>query len=1137
MRRLVPLIILAFALPLQGQPLEPLSQSGEERIRLHADGRLKDATNLRFQVLPDDPVAAARAVADLFQPSLVRGTPLNLEPGEVRRSLLGTHVRMKQTLEGLEVVGGELIVRFDSGGTVSALHNRLAESGGSSHPMNLTSLEELWHLVPETAGFPLLERREVWFQRDGVAIPATRFVVEPTPLRPVRFLIDSITGELLMREELFYTASARVFESNPVTRLNDPSLRDHDDAPDAVPEAAYSMVELQGLAGSGSLAGPNVQIVDLESPTTQRADVAKGLSFDRSDDEFEEVMAYYHLDRSQRYLQSLGYSGDRRIIDRSLRVDAHAAGGDDNSFFVLRGGEGILLFGDGGVDDAEDPDILFHEYGHAIHDSIASGVLGGPSGSEARALSEGFGDYWAFSEGYGESVASGRDPFCVGDWDARCAGAPSSSCGYQLGQDCLRRVDGRKTMADYILSNQRGTEHRNGEIWSSALREIFVGVVGEEGLERGKRTADRIVLESLFGMFPSPTFTAVAERMLDVDHELTGGAHARRICSAMTIRGVLPLTSCSPPPRGELRLYAGPIASFAIPDAFPAGVRFTRFVHDPRAIVRLLVRVELRHPRRSDLRLALIAPDGRRVELFQPGGASGSDLVATFGMDLFPAEPLSVLQGMPAIGLWTLEVADHRQGDEGRLLHWSLLIETEGAEGAERAGSPGQFIPAAAHVAGAEGSHFVTDLLLVHEGEHPTDVLATFTPAGTDGRFAFRTIRLAMEPGEVIQLSDIVQRDFLHRGYGSIEIRDGGAGVRAQSRTYDQRSGATVGMFFPTSDHADGVSLDDGVLELLQIRNTEAFRSNVGVAETAGEAGVVEIRYTGSDGLEMGSTTIALAPWSQYQIAAFGGIGGRRVEAARATLRVVEGDARILGYAATIDNRSGDPIGIPAVRRDAVPSRQRLPVVARTAGALGTHWRTDLWLSNPFHDDRWVTLRFHPVGTGEPMLESLQIPAGFTLVLDDVLTRFGIESGAGQIEIDGRVLASSKTWTESTEGTVGQLTAARRHEEAVGTGQSVQAVGAESSPDFRTNIGIAESAGGAVVVRVSLFDSDGVSIASRLFEIGPNQLLQFGLATMDVDSWIRGRVRVEVLSGDGRIFGYISLVDNRSGDPTYIPMH
>src|SRR5205085_3391409 len=115
-------------------------------------------------------------------------------------------------------------------------------------------------------------------------------------------------------------------------------------------------------------------------------------------------------------------------------------------------------------------------------------------------------DYWSFSQNYAGTVASGRDPFCIADWDARCANDDASQrCGYRAGADCLRRVDSAKTIADYIVSETPGTEHQNGMIWSSALREIFMSLIARMGVEEGKRLTDTLVLEGTFGVPPNPT--------------------------------------------------------------------------------------------------------------------------------------------------------------------------------------------------------------------------------------------------------------------------------------------------------------------------------------------------------------------------------------------------------------------------------------------------------------------------------------------------------------------------------------------------------------------------------------------------------------------------------------------------------
>lgn len=64
-------------------------------------------------------------------------------------------------------------------------------------------------------------------------------------------------------------------------------------------------------------------------------------------------MVYYHIDNSQRYMQSLGFNN---IQNNSIIADPHGCqncpGGDDNSAYFPSTNR--LTFGQGGVDDAED---------------------------------------------------------------------------------------------------------------------------------------------------------------------------------------------------------------------------------------------------------------------------------------------------------------------------------------------------------------------------------------------------------------------------------------------------------------------------------------------------------------------------------------------------------------------------------------------------------------------------------------------------------------------------------------------------------------------------------------------------------------------------------------------------------------
>src|SRR2546430_2706207 len=539
-----------------------------------------------------------------------------------RESLTGTHVHYQQYLNGIGVVGGDRVETITRDG----------------------KREVLDHLaLPPRSTFSATQKAPVggeivYLNMDGDARLASRVVTEDEPHRRYANYYDAESGALIRSEPLFFTAQGRVFDPNPVAKLNRPDLQDQNDAEAAVPEAAYSIVDLIDLPPSGPLAGPNVQIVDVQAPRTLRADAAQSLFFDRSHVEFEEVNAYFHIDRSQRYLQSLGYNGTRSIVGYPIPVDPHAANGSDNSFFVQETpGRGSLYFGDGGTDDAEDSDIILHEYGHAIQESIAPGAFGGSSSSQSRALGEGFGDYWAFSSNYEQTAPSGRDPFCIGDWDARCWMDDSSQfCGYPVGSDCLRRVDSPKGMADFVASDTPGTEHRNGEIWSSALREIFMAL--------GRRTTDKLVLEGTFGVPIGPTYALMAQKLLQADRALSGGANASVICTAMTQRGILTSSDCVQAPRGELTFFQSPDHGIT-----GTNITSTLTITDPRAIDRVIVNASLT----GDSQVTLIGPDGTRAKL----------------------ESLDNFRGRAAAGIWTLSITSNQPVT---LSSWSLTIQFAG---------------------------------------------------------------------------------------------------------------------------------------------------------------------------------------------------------------------------------------------------------------------------------------------------------------------------------------------------------------------------------------------------------------------------------------------------------------------------
>ncbi|HXH41639.1 MAG TPA: proprotein convertase P-domain-containing protein, partial [Thermoanaerobaculia bacterium] len=687
-----------------------------------------------------------------------------------RQSLIGTYRHYTQYIDGLPVVGAEVIERVDGNGNIRELHRTIATAAPKRA---LIAKSTALASAPPGA---LRDQQLVAVNVGGEARPAWRFIVEQNPHEPVAHYVDAATGTLLLSQPLFarITAKGRVFDPNPVTKLNDPTLRDQNDSAAAVPDAAYSLVDLLDLNPTGVLAGPNVRIVDEDAPATPHADASQPLLFDRSQPQFEEVNAYFHIDRSQRYLQSLGYTGARRLVGYAIPVDPHALTGADNSLYASSAvpGQGTLYFGDGGVDDAEDSDIVLHEFFHSVQDSIAPSVFFGLASSQSRAMGEGFSDYWAYSSNYEPGLGSGRDPYCIADWDARCGGDDSSqNCGYPADADCLRRVDGTKTMFDFIVSDTSGTEHKNGEIWSSALREIFDALVRRHGVTAGRRMADTLVIESIFGAPSDPTFAEIAGKLVDADRVLNNGAHAGVICSAFVLRRIL--STCDASPKGDLTLFQSPQQGLTIPDDAPAGITATLDITDSRLIENLIVNVNITHPSRGDLQIVLSGPDGTTVTLQNSSTDRSPATQVTYGVDVDPVDPLGAFRGRSANGRWTLTIRDLQPQNSGTLVSWSLGITFAGDVAATirpASFAPRKHIAAVAHAPGALGTSWQTDVRLFNEGTATANVTAIFTRAGDDGWSHFAAVKLSIAPKQLMALDDVVAATLRTSGVGQLEF-------------------------------------------------------------------------------------------------------------------------------------------------------------------------------------------------------------------------------------------------------------------------------------------------------------------------------------------------------------------------------
>lgn len=486
---------------------------------------------------PEDAARAylrASASALGFDPTLV-----DLQLIEVQHSPTGAHVRFQQTLRGIPVDGATVTVHLSPDGTPLGLTNDYARNAKARGNTSVARVRRAdahdgsRRAVGARAFDRGAPRSSLVYTRDGDRLRLTwrtRFR-SSQPFGDWQVDTDASTGAALATRDLRLDDAGTVFDVNPASPGPAPAQ-----SCTASNAASFSSLQvsrtLQGIvSGQGYLKG---SYVDLTAPgiTGATSGIAAGQAFSLAHTynytcdqaAFNEVMAYYHVDYAQRYLQSLGFSGASVIHGSAIPVHANYYTSCNAYYTPLDGG---LHFGANtpagcsNRDAAEDGDVIVHEYGHAILDAIAPQIIAYPfidskGVAEGQAVHEGFADLLA--------AAAHRDT-CMGEWFN----------GPQAAGVC-----GRNLNSAIVYSGWVGEEHTDGQIWSGAMRDILVAY--------GSSTVAwdlvmNLAVNSAYFYDGSATFTETANAMMYVDRLLYGGTHVGVIATAFTGRGVTVDTS------------------------------------------------------------------------------------------------------------------------------------------------------------------------------------------------------------------------------------------------------------------------------------------------------------------------------------------------------------------------------------------------------------------------------------------------------------------------------------------------------------------------------------------------------------------------------------------------------------------
>ena len=209
-----------------------------------------------------------------------------------------------------------------------------------------------------------------------------------------------------------------------------------------------------------------------------------------------------------------------------------------------------------------------------------------------------------------------------------------------------------------------------------------------------------------------------------------------------------------------------------------------------------------------------------------------------------------------------------------------------------------------------------------------------------------------------------------------------------------------------------------------------------------------------------------------------------------------------------------------------------IPGIVNVPGLNGTHFVSDLTLTNPGTAPASVTVSFFPPGSSSP--QSLTLNPGQTVATTDVVGGlFGLSGAAGALSVssDQPLLIRAKTYNASQTGTYGVALPVVSSDRLLSPGDRADSLwitqDSSGAAGYRTNVAVVfpDDSGGAATVAV--YDADGNTSGTQDFSLGASGLQQFSVGAF-AGAVSVGRARVTVTRGHAA--AYAVVVDNVTGD-------
>ena len=245
----------------------------------------------------------------------------------------------------------------------------------------------------------------------------------------------------------------------------------------------------------------------------------------------------------------------------------------------------------------------------------------------------------------------------------------------------------------------------------------------------------------------------------------------------------------------------------------------------------------------------------------------------------------------------------------------------------------------------------------------------------------------------------------------------------------------------------------------------------------------------------------------------------------------------VAAWATAVDESSNDGSYVSA---HAPAPSLLIPAAARTSGAYGARFVTDLKLSNAGTAPLRVQVTFAP--TAGPAFDAVTVTlaGNETRVYDDALGTLFAPSGdvAGALRLTaldpGGLFASTRTSTSAGGRSFGLAVDPLPPGALAVPGGRLALTFLSSSSAHRSNVGFVETAGTDTHVHVTLLAPDGSVAAARDVTVAAFAAMQWDdvFAAMGASPLPEASLLVDVLDG-GAVAAYGILLDNRTNDGSY----